>query len=87
MIFLALISGALAAPFYDCAAATTEMTDSVLKAYLEANSFKFSSECLDTLLRRQYFVTAEFLLDSYYPNTQIDTEVTIQGVIKDAKRD
>ena len=77
MILFALASGAIAASFYDCATATTEMSDSVLKAHLEANSFKYSSDCLDTLLRRQYFETAEYLLDTYYPNTQIDTEVTI----------
>ena len=52
----------------------------------EAKQFKFSSECLEILLKRNFSESADYLMDQYYPNTQIDTEIIVNAVQADVKR-
>lgn len=48
--------------------------------------FKFSSECLEVLLKKNFFLTSEYLINDYYPKTSIDTEVIVRNVAADIKR-
>jgi hypothetical protein len=48
-----------------------------------ADQFKFSSECLETLLKRNLMRAAEYLLNEYYPQTNIDTEIIVRSVAND----
>jgi len=34
-----------------------------------AKEFKFSSECLEILLKKNFMLAANFLLEEYYPKT------------------
>ena len=51
-----------------------------------ADKLKFSSECLELLLKKNFFQTSEYLLAEYYPKTSIDTEVIVRNVARDVKR-
>lgn len=89
-LLLCLISGANAA-FYDCQGELFNLKSDVdgltkvKKAHLE-DKFKFSSECLEILLKKNFFLTSEYLLNDYYPKTSIDTEVIVRNVAADVKR-
>lgn len=48
--------------------------------------FKFPSECLEILLKKNFFLTSEYLLSEYYPHTSIDTEVIVRNVAQEIKR-
>ena len=54
-----------------------------IKTLHDSKDFKFSSQCLETVLRRNFMDTAIYLLTDYYPNTQIDTEVIVKSVASD----
>ena len=57
-----------------------------VKGVHAAKEFKFSSECLEILLRRNFQNATNYLLEEYYPKTQIDTEVIVRSVTNDVKR-
>ena len=60
---------------------------SLIKSAVEGDQqYKFSSECLEILLRKNFWDSATYLLDEYYPNTSIDTEVIAKKVQDDVKR-
>lgn len=58
----------------------------IIKQVHEAKEFKFSSECLEILLKKNFMESADYLLEQYYPKTQIDTEVIVRSVVSDVKR-
>lgn len=47
---------------------------------------KFSSECLEILLKKNFFESSEFLINEYYPKTSIDTEIIVKNVAEDLKK-
>ena len=51
----------------------------IVEDELENRGAKFSSECLELLLERNFIDAAEYLIENYYPSTQIDTEVIIKA--------
>lgn len=51
-----------------------------------AEKLKFSSECLEILLKKNFFLSSEYLLNEYYPRTSIDTEVIVRNVAADLRR-
>ncbi len=51
-----------------------------------AEKLKFPSACLEILLRKNFFLSAEFLLAEYYPHTTMDTEVIIKNVAREVQR-
>ena len=57
-----------------------------IKEVHEAKQFKFSSTCLEILLKKNFEQSANYLMESYYPNTQIDTEIIVRSVAQDVKR-
>jgi hypothetical protein len=57
----------------------------IKRAHIE-DKMKFSSECLEILLKKNFFVSSEYLLNDYYPKTSIDTEVIVKNVAADVKR-
>jgi len=72
------------AQFYDCKSKLETVKDS-LKAFdmikqAKSNKNKFSSECLELLLMRNYMKAARFLIDEYYPQTSIDSEIIVKRV-------
>lgn len=50
------------------------------------DKMKFSSECLEILLKKNYYDASDYLLDNYYGNTNIDTEIIVKSVANDIKR-
>ena len=54
----------------------------VEKAY-EKDKMKFSSECLEILLKKNYMNASEYLMENYYPKTSIDTEIIVKSVAQD----
>lgn len=91
LVATALILGLSQAAFYDCAGelgglrSDVDGLAKVKKAHLE-DKFKFSSECLEILLKKNFFLSSEYLLNDYYPKTSIDTEVIVRNVAADVKR-
>ena len=57
-----------------------------IKGVHESKQYKFSSECLEILLKRNFAASADYLMDEYYPSTQIDTEIIVNAVQEDVKR-
>jgi hypothetical protein len=57
----------------------------IKRAHIE-DKMKFSSECIEILLKKNFFVSSEYLLNEYYPKTSIDTEVIVKNVAADVKR-
>ena len=57
-----------------------------IKQVIDSKQYKFSSECLEVLLRKNFRASADFLLENYYPKTQIDTEVIVKSVAEDVQR-
>ena len=51
-----------------------------------ADGFKFSSECLELMLKANYMNASEYLLNEYYPTTSIDTEIIVRSVANDIQR-
>ena len=56
--------------------------DMVEKAYVK-DKMKFSSECLEILLKKNYMNASEYLMENYYPKTSIDTEIIVKSVAQD----
>ena len=87
----ALLLALSKAAFYDCQGelsglkSDVEGLAKVKKAHLE-DKFKFSSECLEILLKKNFFLSSEYLLSDYYPKTSIDTEIIVRNVAADIKR-
>lgn len=88
---LALISLGLAScAFYDCIKNITPLRSdkealNLVKAAHESK-LKFSSQCLEIVLKKNFFQTGEFLINDYYPKTSIDTEIIVKNVAADIKR-
>ena len=51
-----------------------------------ADGLKFSSECLELLLKKNLMSASEYLLNEYYPDTNIDTEITVRSVANEIQR-
>ena len=89
MIFL-LGTAVVQAAFYDCLRELSGLrsdTDALAKVKAaHSEKYKFSSECLEILLKKNFFLTSEYLLADYYPKTSIDTEVILRNVANDIKR-
>ena len=89
-LFLGLLCTFTQAAFYDCLGllgglkSDVEALSLVKKAHQE--KLKFSSECLEVLLKKNFFLTSEYLLNDYYPRTSIDTEIIVKNVAADIKR-
>jgi len=74
--------------FYDCETNLSPILSdasalALIKGVHELKEEKFSSECLEILLKRNFFDTASYLLENYYPSTQIDTEIIVKVVAAD----
>ena len=86
---LALLSLVQAA-FYDCHKELIGLrsdTDALAKVKTaHTDKFKFSSECLEILLKKNFFLSSEYLISEYYPKTSIDTEVILKNVANEIKR-
>jgi len=41
---------------------------------------------LEVLLKKNFFLASEYLINDYYPKTSIDTEVIVRNVAADIKR-
>ena len=50
------------------------------------DKLKFSSACLELLLKKNFMETSEYLLNEYYPTTSIDTEIIVRSVANDIQR-
>ena len=78
------------AAFYDCPKELGGLKsdqESLAKVKAAHQSlFKFSSECLEVLLKKNFFLSSEYLMANYYPKTSIDTEVIVKNVAADIKR-
>ena len=83
-------SVASAAQFYNCKVEVPEFKtdykalETIMQAH--ADDFRFSSQCLELLLKRNYMQASEYLLNEYYPNTNIDTEIIVRTVANDVQR-
>lgn len=90
LIFSILTLNQVNAAFYECQKelgglrSDTEALTKVKAAH--AGKYKFSSECLEILLKKNFFLSGEYLLSEYYPKTSIDTEVILKNVASDLKR-
>ena len=79
------------ASFFDCqaslvSAATDEAAFDLVSAAM-AQDFKFSSACLEFLLRRNFIKTSKMLIVQYYhPQTQIDTSVLVNQAIRETEK-
>jgi hypothetical protein len=86
-----LLANIADAAFYDCQGELADLRadvdglERVKKAHLE-DKMKFSSECLEILLRKNFFLSSEYLLNEYYPKTSIDTEVIVKNVAAELRR-
>lgn len=86
-VLLAQSTEALA-PFAEC----DKVLDSVsldndalnlLKTMNDEKTHRFSSQCLEIVLKKNFMDTANYLLTDYYPSTQIDTEIIVKSVAAD----
>ena len=67
------VSGQLL-PFAECDKVLEPVTGdsaalTLIKDMHEAKTHKFSSQCLEIVLRKNFMETADYLLSEYYPNT------------------
>lgn len=88
-VSLMLLLGLTQAAFYDCSGLLVKSDIESLALVKKAHTIdrlKFSSECLEVLLMKNFFLSSEYLLDEYYPKTSIDTEVIVRNVANDIKR-
>ena len=87
---LLLLVGFTKAAFYDChkeLGGLSSDQDALAKVKAAHQTrFKFSSECLEVLLKKNFFLSSEYLIDDYYTKTSIDTEVIVRNVAADLKR-
>ena len=51
-----------------------------------ADGFKFSSQCLEILLKKNLIRSSQYLLNEYYPQTKIDTEIIVRSVANDIQK-
>lgn len=76
--------------FYECKDQMKEVSSDMvaLEMVKEAvkDKFKFSSACLELLLKKNFMETSEYLLNEYYPTTSIDTEIIVRSVANDIQR-
>ena len=77
------------AAFYDCASHLSSLHKdedalSLIKK-AQAEKYKFSSECLEFILKSNFFETADYLMSDYYPKTSIDTELIVRNVAKEIR--
>ena len=90
MILLLGSAVVVQAAFYDCHKELSGLrsdTDALAKVKVaHSEKYKFSSECLEILLKKNFFLTSEYLLADYYTKTSIDTEVILRNVANDIKR-
>lgn len=62
-----------------------EALNMVKQSRRENKHLKFSSECLEILLKRNYIETAENLLETYYQGTNIDTDIIVKSVAQEVQ--
>ena len=77
--------------FLDCSSKLEPVLDDtsaldLIKEVHVSKQYKFSSSCLEILLKKNFKKAADYLLESYYPKTQIDTEIILRSVAEDVKR-
>jgi hypothetical protein len=86
----ALLFSFVKCAFYECQKELNNLTsdsEALLKIKDAHNEkYKFSSECLEILLKKNFFLSSEYLMSEYYPKTSIDTEVILKNVANDIKR-
>jgi hypothetical protein len=86
----AVFVGLSKSAFYDCPKELNALrSDSEALSKVKAahhSLFKFSSECLEVLLKKNFFLASEYLINDYYPKTSIDTEVIVRNVAAEIKR-
>lgn len=51
-----------------------------------ADGFKFSSECLELVLKKNLLKASDYMLNEYYPHTNIDTEIIVRSVVNEVQR-
>jgi len=89
-VIIALTINYVCAAFYDCNAEILPLRldqDALVKLKVaHEEKLKFPSVCLEVLLRKNFFDSANYLMSEYYPNTSIDTEVIIKNVAREIKR-
>ena len=87
---LALLSSPSKAAFYDCLSNLSTLksdVDSLAKIRVaHSQKFKFSSECLEIVMRKNFFTSSEYLISEYYPKTTIDTELIVKNIGNEVKR-
>jgi hypothetical protein len=90
LLGMVLLSVTVQGAFYDCQKELSGLrsdTDALAKVKAaHGEKYKFSSECLEILLKKNFFLSSEYLLSDYYPKTSIDTEVILKNVASDLKR-
>jgi hypothetical protein len=78
------------APFYDCdnqlssTISDTEALELVKQVHAD-KKFRFSSECLDILLRRNLLKASEYLMEEVYPKS-VDTEIIVKQVTSEIEK-
>lgn len=91
MLFAVFAAAVHAEPFFDCKTELQPLLsdqaafDKVKQVHTEGKQ-RFSSECLDILLRKNFLTASNYLIDSYYPSTRIDTEIIVKNVEADIIR-
>ena len=59
---------------------------SLVKQVHSDGKYRFASECLEILLRKHFLESSNYLIDSYYTGTMIDTEVIVRKVESDIEK-
>jgi|688.fasta_scaffold495863_2 hypothetical protein len=57
-----------------------------IKLIQEEGKFKFSSECLEILLLKNFSLSTGYLIDEVYPKTRVDAEIIVKKVENDIIR-
>ena len=90
-LLLLTLLGLSHSAFYDCLLELKPLrSDEAALALIKSahsQKLKFSSECLETVLRKNFFLSSDYLLTQYYPKTTIDTELILRNVGAEVKRD
>ena len=86
---LSILLGFVQGAFYECAKHLGDLQSDyqalskIKQAHID--KYKFSSECLEVILKKNFFETADYLMNDYYPKTSIDTEIIVRNVAKEIK--
>ena len=91
MLFAIFAVAVQAEPFFDCQAELQPLLsdqaalDKVKQVHVEGKQ-RFSSECLEILMKKNFLGASNYLIDSYYPSTRIDTDIIVKKVEADITR-